>query len=686
MTENLVRIIIERTSAVPITRREGKLIKSIVRREGARRVDTAEFHIPMGSDVIQDDTIKYIQDITATRWLTGLYNFQSNDRDESGWNLDGDEIHTDWTKPQSTRNPNKFRANYGANFDGSATAGSEEITIADDSRFDLSKMFDIHVWVANSDAAGGSNGDRRIFFSKIDRNNSDTNSGIEIGAEKILGLWTMYALIRQAGVETEIKATAAFDLNYATNLPKYVRVWRDENSLVSVSFQGSVDGEEGLDWETVTGSLNSDHDILIGAGRDTSDTVVDRWDGTMFQVRVYCGGYKTEEEAHKIFENAPQPLTMKFCGRVVRIKDGTATKVVHCLSEGKLLLNTNLTSAILAAVHTGELAGRADDNAIFDEMQSNIDIIQSMVQRADDEFIFYEGTGSQQIEGEYAAEGGFVKNVGLLLTMGQDDFFTLPRKVFIVEANDGVTNPLTFNNGGARGEQILSSGKDDTRTVNDLEIIGRNKPRHKTQNTAAITVDNQVESISNSPVSLRITRDDTGAVLTEGTTGDYTVNFDAKTVKFLTGLSINSTCTYEFDYEDLTGSDYFYLRDTDAASITEFGRYSRKIFVPQITNQGTDLVRLGNNILNNNATPDDRIQIVIPFLYNGVRENHKITVVNDTKGINGEFLVKQIEWQYPQNRTVIQCGEIEFDGYDWQVREGDSISGQGSLVVTTKNE
>jgi hypothetical protein len=546
-------------------------------------------------------------------------------------------------------------------------------------------MFDIHIWLANSDQTG-SNGDRRIIFSKIDRNNSNTNSGIEIGAEKILGLWAPYCLIRQAGVETEIKATTAFDFSFSTHVPKYLRVWRDENDFISFSFHGSVDGEEGMTWTTVAGSLTNSEDLLIGAGRSTSDVVQDRWNGSCFQIRVYTGGYKTEEQAHLIFNNAPTPLTMKFCGRVWKIKDTTNAKTLQCKSEGKVLLNTIISSGLLSTVHTGENATRTDDNAIFDAGQDNFDILQSIIKRADEDFVFYaEGASPFGLTGSFAAEGGFVKNAGLLLAIGNHDFFTLPRKVFVAEDNTGVTSPVVFNNGGERGEQVLVSGNDDSRVVNDLEIIGRTKPIHKTQGTATINSNNQVEPISHSPLNLRITRDDTNAVLIEGSASNYTVDFDKKEVTFVDGASIGSACTYEFDYEDLGANDYLYRRETRQASIDQHGRYARKLIMPQFNDQFNDISALTTKILNNNEDPIERVRVVVPTLYNAVRENHLVTVNNTTKGISGTKIVKQIEWRYPENKTFINCGEIEFDGYDWQVREGDSITGQASNMIKTKN-
>ena len=63
-----------------------KIITAHVKNDGDRAVDSAEFLIPMSSEVNEGDTVRYIQDDVETDSLIGLWNFNGSSRDESGYN------------------------------------------------------------------------------------------------------------------------------------------------------------------------------------------------------------------------------------------------------------------------------------------------------------------------------------------------------------------------------------------------------------------------------------------------------------------------------------------------------------------------------------------------------------------------------------------------------------------------
>ena len=86
----LVKLVVEKknTSGVSQSITPIKIIKSVVSRQGSRAVDTGEFTISIKHDVQVNDTVKYIQDIVDTENLTAIYNFQANDMDESGNDID----------------------------------------------------------------------------------------------------------------------------------------------------------------------------------------------------------------------------------------------------------------------------------------------------------------------------------------------------------------------------------------------------------------------------------------------------------------------------------------------------------------------------------------------------------------------------------------------------------------------
>ena len=196
---SLAKIVVEKrdSSGANPTYTPIKIIDSIVSRQGSRSVDTGEFTVSIKHDVEENDTIKYIQDIVDTEFLTAIYNFQANDMDEGGYDLDGDDTHTVWAEPNDTGNQKRFKSNYSAKFDG--TTG-KKITVSHNTKLDFSSQFDIVIWATSTQSASGSATatdatNKNILFSKLD--NSATGSGIEIGAKYIsTNTWAVYAKIK----------------------------------------------------------------------------------------------------------------------------------------------------------------------------------------------------------------------------------------------------------------------------------------------------------------------------------------------------------------------------------------------------------------------------------------------------------------------------------------------------------
>jgi hypothetical protein len=86
----------------------------------------------------------------------------------------------------------------------------------------------------------------------------------------------------------------------------------------------------------------------------------------------------------------------------------------------------------------------------------------------------------------------------------------------------------------------------------------------------------------------------------------------------------------------------------------------------------------------------ERVTIKAPFLINSLRENHKIDVINvkkftnDTNGTKSDMIVKSIEWHYPEGKTIINCGEYDFDSFDYDKDTSESITGLTSTLTKTK--
>ena len=721
----LAKILVEKRNASGVlqTITPIKIIDSVVARQGSRSVDTGEFTVSIKHDVAENDTIKYIQDVVDTEFLTAIYNFQANDMDEGGYDLDGDDTHTAWKDPQDVTSPfgtiNKHSPNYSALFDG--TTG-KKITVSHNTKLDFSNRFDIIAWVTSLQTSSGSATvtdatNKNIFFSKLD--NSATGSGIEIGARYIsTNTWAVYAKIKIGSVTTEITgsipATSGAEGYYMGNArPRLIRLRRGSDDKIVLTINGSDAGTNNS--QVITGDLSNTSNMIIGSNHDDSSP----FHGLMHQLRIYNGESLTEKQIQTIHSSPPQPMTMKFMGRVYKIKDSMKEKQVLCKGSGKLLLQTNLSSAILDNVTSatspasGELASRTENNNIFDTGQTIPNLIQSMIKKVDSEFKFYNNPRIHSLAGRFLAEGNFVKSVNVLTVMDNLTFFTLPRKVFIVERIQGIATEqvstggtdsnYVFESATGGGYDISGSGKNDLKTINDVEIIGRLKSIHQVENLNVIGSTHTALAVSTSyalsenPQNLVLRKTSDDSLYT-----DYTFDFDSKTITTTSGAA--TVLVYaEYWYDDISSSTALYKRETNTASIADLGRYSQKIYIPQLDHI-TDFTSFASRYLGNNNSStsgedisgkvlqNERITIKAPFLINSLRENHKIDIVNlkkfatssNTTGTKLGVVVKSIEWHYPEGKTIIQCGEYDFDTYDYFVDTSDSLSGLTSTLTKTK--
>lgn len=682
-----------------------KIIDSIVSRQGSRSVDTGDFTVSIKHDVKENDTVKYIQDVVDTEFLTAIYNFQANDMDEGGYDLDGDDTHTAWEEPNTNDNIKRFKSNYCAKFDG--TAG-KKITVThpagsslNDGKLDFSGQFDIIIFVtASSLTASTSVDDKRTIFSKFD--NSSTGNGIEIGAIRVTTGWAGYATLKIGSVTKEIVAqvpsvdtTPPMEGYYlGSSLPIMVRLRRDFDDKITLTINGSDAGTYNS--ETMTGDFSNSSNMIIGSNHDDSDP----FKGLIHQLRIYNGVTLNENQIQVVSSSSPQPMTMKFMGRVYKIKDSMKEKQLSCKGSGKLLLQTNITKDILGTNHSDELATRTNDDTVFDAGQDIYEIVQSIIKRTDEDFKFYNNPSPNPLVGEFIAEGNFVSIVNVLALKDALTFFTFPRKVFVIEDHDGIGTDYVFEGATGSGYDISESGKNDSRTVNDIEVIGRLKtlPFKDEYEQPIIDPSNPIPiagvagttyTLSHNPINLTVRKVSDDSIYTT-----YTYSFDKKTITIETGVSTAAVYA-EYWYEDISSPDALYRRDTDSASITEHGRYSKKIYLPHFTHR-TDFntwAQIYTGSTSSTTTQGDvkeRVTIKAPFLINSLRENHKIDVINvkkftnDTNGTKSDMIVKSIEWHYPEGKTIINCGEYDFDSFDYDKDTSESITSLTSTLTKTK--
>ena len=670
------KLIIEKSSS---DIQHAKVQKAIVLRNGNRSVDTAKITIASKYNVDENDVVKYIQDEADTTFLVGIYNFQGSCRDESGNNLDGTSTAS-YKYPNSDNNVRKFKANYCLDLD----AAGEEVSVPNNSILDFSKQFDIYIAFtknsSNPNSHFNGNTTEEILFSKHDGTN-----GVEIGLKYVSSTWVIYAKVNSTTLTGSGSiASGSSDLGTISHTkPRFIRLYRDKDDVVRLSLDNLVDGNNCS--QTITASASNTSTMFFGTDRTQA---VD-FDGYLHQIRVYCGGYLSDGDSQRVITIAPQPLTMKFIGKVWKIKDTFDRKTLSCKGLTKFILENKLSADIfsdnITSTTTNEPALRTKN--IFSSEQTVTNILQGILYKIDSNFIFNKAfsTASYELDGRYSAEGGFLNTLDLLSTMDTATFFTLPTKVLVYEKKDGISTGYTFEHNNFR---IINRGKDEVKVGNDLQIYGRLNQYYIEQQLSTAS-SGGTASLTYTPINLYVT-DNNGIV------SDYEVNVDGKEIKWGTSVA-QPKAKYWYEkitYGDNEDDDVYYYRKKDNTSITKFGRQSRSIFVPQLLHF-EDFKQYGNKLINDTKEVNARYTVEVPYLFNAVRENHIITLSNsvmkfpNSSGVLNQTttneIVKSIEWHYPEGKTIIECGEFPFDGYETNKQTAEKLSSVSTTTLNTKD-
>lgn len=670
----IAKAVVERISVTGVVteRRDESLNSAQVIRYGTRTVDTGDFQFDIRTNIDQNDNIKYIQDIVDTDLLAAIWNFQLTTNDEGGYDHDGpDLVESRFVNPNGTNNTKKFQAQYILSFDEST--GTDYFEITDDPRLDMTKQFDLYIWCQFSSSLGSySTDEKAIIFSKYD----GTNGGIEVGfIHKSSGDKRLFVrTLDSVGTPVEREGTQAGFLN---NTPRLIRIKRDENNLVTCYLDGILELSFTEDFQYGLGE-----NIRFGSHQHPSSPS-EFWGGHLMQTRLYIGGYLSDIEADRIHIASPQPLTMKLAGKVWKIDDNVSPKMVYVKSHSKILIETNLTSTILSGTSSSP-ANRTLN--VYDAGEDHFDILNDIITNVDSSFIIKEpgSAANATWDGKFVATGSMLQCTNLLLLKPSGILFNTPRRTIIIEDSDGIDTPYKFEQGDSAttpGFDVNNTGKDDSVTVNDLELVGRIRLKHNLQ-TFVTSTNPETVTLTYHPVNLRIVSSG-GTILEEDT--DYIVDFESKEITFTIATD---TYDVEYDYEDLSSSTdtqmYFHNTTTGSSSITQIGKYAKRIFIPQLTHS-EDFDQVSQKIIIRNNLPFQRYQVLAPTHLNHVRENNNINVINSIKNTNENVTIKSIEYRYPNVKTIIQLGEHRFDSFDLENIDSEAISSIKSGSTKVQN-
>ena len=398
-----------------------------------------------------------------------------------------------------------------------------------------------------------------------------------------------------------------------------IRVTRDSANLVTLYVDKVSKG-------TATISHNLTTSGKLRVGRDEANLY---FTGSMDSVRLYKGTPMIALQADFLYDKRNPRTVMKFGGRVTKIKKEISNKKVKCFSFGKELAEV-------------EIRGDQFDN------QTPEAIIESLVTNNTTLTFVRRGVLSGMSLRKFVAVGKLIDILRDFTSLTGHIFYTNGNKEFVLEPEKHTNIGVTFTH----GVNCIANDTvfDDTQLVNDLIVLGENLRYHTIQ-TFTGDGTTTVFTLNDGSVSTRVI----SASSEQSPEIDYDVDSTGKTITFTTAPANGVSITVDYEYERP-----LYIRGTRQDSITANGVHAKKLIMPWIKNR-FDGIRFVQSYLNRYKDVRVNIKIEIPTLYNSIAENDIIHLKNSIKGIDEDFVIKGITWDYPKSLTKVDLGEYSFD-------------------------
>ena len=672
------------------------LISSVVEKNGTRAVDAGKFIIPRKYTVNKGDQFQYLQDVISPKYLVGLWNMEHNTRDESGYNIDGDET-------TSGIHQGSFADGADGYYYKNGSSG-RCIKVAHNSHLDFFGQFDIILLLGNID--GSPNSTTSYLFGKGTSTNSielSTTSGSSSSTPMYLKLD-----MKIGGSTTSI--TGNVDVNKSSignvnsgNMEnfRWIRVKRDSNNLVTLSVDGVSHGTA-----TIAGDCSTTEPLYI-AGNRSGTSIAD--DGLEFaQLRIYSGDSLTDDQYNTLRSSRRPTEIMKFGGTVWKIDEKPTHKVCYCKGLSDKLHNIEV------------IASGANNYPVWttgdDDIKQNHYYNKTGKQILEDLIGVYNlGINIAEIDNnisnitftQYHAVGSLLTNILIFTLTGKSDasFHITPRGTLLLEDDDISHDKILFKQGAK--SRIHDFGVDDTNLITYLTVItDTTLAEHRLENSGSdwnssyTSGEGHLQTANlllGKPVTIKVT-DPNGLVLTrlgENTvnpiwakntdapsTNEYKVDYHGKKIQL--GNRITSG-DYVIEYSYMDAYNYNKQYSLKSSTFDTEGMYSKTMHIPQMAG-GASIPTVGVRILNRFNTSNRRVTITVPTLVNHIRENYEVEVEDPDHGVGTagnpiSLSVKSIKYYYPEGKTVINCGEHMFDSYDLDKAFGESISTQKANIV-----
>lgn len=715
-----------------------ELIRSVIERNGTRAVDSGTFTIGRKFAITKGDTFQYVQDVVSPKYLVGLWNMEANTRDESGYDIDGDETAGNTPEGSYSAKAGGYAYRNKTGNSGRCIKITHDSHLAFDGEFDIIILGGLYYGYPNNYTGyllgkGGSSTSIEIKTSS----GSSNSSPMVISAVLTIG-----------GSTTTITGTTDVNKENVTygsgNMEdfRWIRLKRDENNLVSLMVGNNVEATA-----TVAGDFTTTDPLYIAGDKSGSNPLED--DQYTAQVRIYSGYYLSSSEWTTLMSAKRPTEIMKFGGTVWKIDEKMTHKVCHCKGLSDKLHNITIhTGGVTPTWTTGdadivknEYFGKTGKE-ILEDLISVYNLGINIATPSDDNLI--------TVYSHYHAVGTLLDNITLLCLAGKSDasFHITPRGTLFLEDDDISHTDILFRQSSL--SRISNFGYDDTNLVTELTLIGITTPvsgiLKNSGNDWASSVTTgygyaqAYNKLRGKPITVEVTDPDGNAlvnlhdtsvassydsdpvlyhrILYNGTSGggvvgepvpagtdQFKVDYHDKSIYLGASSSSNSSggapffngsnrYVIKYIYEDSNDSSKYYT--TRTGSFSTLGAYSKTWHVPQFSGKYT-LADLASKIFTKLGDLERRVTVTVPTLVNHIRENYKVKVVdpdhnvgsNDSSGQNNdtpvELSVKSIMFLYPEGKTIITCGEHMFDSFDLDKAFSEAIITQKSTIITQPN-
>lgn len=685
-------------------------ISAIIRREGTRSVDNAEFKYTAQNDIKTGDDIYYLQDIVDVNNLTAIWNFFGSYRDESGNDFDDlDNSSSSYAIPSGRfgySSTGKFSGYQhtilGTNF---TVIIPNKLDNNNNSILDFSTDFDMYFSMNINFLNTGSN----FILDKF-----TSNSGIKIDMIKINS--TNYTVVVTVGDGTTTLTITTPNIYSSVNgSPFLLRVSRVSNTVnIHINNVLSIS-------DTFSGDITNVRDLFLFSQYSTSTTGTNYFMGFAYQVRIYCQRCLSDEDHKIIYDSKPQSMTMKFGGTVWKLDDRGMEKIVNANSFSNIVLNTQIQSSLYDAStttfsNTTTRIGTTfySNGATYPKFS---DILKETLKRISIpldsyEFLYSEvgSVSSNKLYGNYIADGSFLDILNQLIVFSNGGTFTFtPRKLLIINDIKQIGFVLSNNN-----SRILESGYDDTNTVNSLYIVGdiENEEYSKSFSNVAFTVSSPYTSTTSiilntddgwemdlgdirvwqgtlSGTAFTMTKElqlkTAASNVTEAET--YSINNITRSITINSATSTAKTYLIHYIYKRKlvkgvaqSGLKAYY--DEDTTSITDNGLYAKKYYAPQFNGYNTFL-NFADKFLELYSDIGFRVRVETSQILNSVIEGQKISIYYITKNIGTidndgvvtplAINVKSIEFRYPESKTILELGDFLYNSFDLERMSTESL-------------